>query len=612
MSFPALWHGAGLVLLGILASGCLSVPPVAGPAESEAAMNEKSDGGWETAGLPYAAIVSREGYLDALRVGDFDFAAPGKVDLPHGIYLVDGAKPLPFRSVTALDDGFAAENEAGKVTVHFRAEGIEITVHNRSIAAGQCLRMDLSEKVARITVAARGMAYEMPLRAAVVTPARIIAPNGASLSFGKARTYDLHAGGHVLRVGGRHVVKFPHVRAGSTKMFKVAVNATPQPEDALVVAVKMPTPDHAFWSDGPQSMTTGLTGVGPQQGFSGEMVLRVRSYLTKQIVQEMRQKVRVNEGETASLTWELAGLEPMLYIAELYAAAGGREGLCSAPRFVFNAREVLPPAVPEDFDAFWQRTLEEQAQVPLDLQIAKVKEQGDHEVYKFSFAGLLGYRCYGWLTVPKDKSRKWPGVLVLPPAGMRSQPIPIFPRAVGMRININTVDVDLPEHQYDWRTWPAPYLVTGILARDHYCLRFGYAATVRAAEVLAARPEVDPAHVSVTGSSQGGGLTFITAGLYQGFESARAIKPGLCRLDWNLNYLQPPFFPIAVNDYSREEIEATLRYFLPCHFARNITCPISVSLALHDDVTPAVGVFCAYNAIPGTGKKIKVDPHATH
>ena len=59
----------------------------------------------------------------------------------------------------------------------------------------------------------------------------------------------------------------------------------------------------------------------------------------------------------------------------------------------------------------------------------------------------------------------------------------------------------------------------------------------------------------VTGSSQGGGLTLVAAGRWDGFESAESRKPGLCRLDWNLTHLQPPFFPIAVNEYSRPEIE---------------------------------------------------------
>jgi len=597
--------GGWLLLLCCLAA-------VAEVPENRPGLDQRKDGGWDTVGLPYTARISPQGYLESLRIADFEFVAPKRADSLQGLFLADGATPLPFTSVRALDDGFIAENESGRLTVRFKDKGLELTVRNRSIANGHCLGLGLSRNVARIKAAARGIEYPVPLKSTVATPARVIAPNGASLSFGEARSYDLSSGGHLHRDQGRYLVKFPHVRAGSRKTFTVAIEADRQPEDFIKIAAKIPERDHTFWSDTPQQLVILLTNADAEQAFQGEVILRLRSYLTKQVVKEVRQEVTLAGAAETEATWRLADLKPMLYLAEFWVRSGDREGLSAAPRIVWNASALRPPELPDDFDAFWKRTLDEQSRVPLDLQVKKVKEQGEHEVLKFSFAGLLGHRCYGWLTLPKDKSRKWPAVLVMPPAGMRSQPIPVFKGAVGMRININTADVDLPEDQYDWRSWPAPYLVSGILDRDHYCLRFAYAATVRAAEVLAARPDVDPAHIRLTGSSQGGGLAFIAAGLYSGFESAQAIKPGLCRLDWNLNHLQPPFFPIAVNDYTRQEIENTLRYFLPCHFARKITCPISVSFALHDDITPAVGVFCAYNAIPGAKKTLAVHPHATH
>ncbi|MHC4886927.1 MAG: acetylxylan esterase [Planctomycetota bacterium] len=183
-----------------------------------------------------------------------------------------------------------------------------------------------------------------------------------------------------------------------------------------------------------------------------------------------------------------------------------------------------------------------------------------------------------------------------------------------MAININTVDVGLPSEAYDWRTWPPPYVTTGILDKNHYALRFGYAAIARAYEVLAARPEVDVKTIHVKGSSQGGGLTLVAAGLLpKAFVSATARKPGLCRLDWNLDHLNPPFFPIAATEQGKPMIHQTLKYFLPCHFTRKITCPIEVSLGIYDDVTPGVSVFCAYNAIPAnTKKRLKVDANAGH
>jgi cephalosporin-C deacetylase len=406
----------------------------------------------------------------------------------------------------------------------------------------------------------------------------------------------------------------PYVRSGQEQPFFLKLAVEANVDDGIRVSTSTSTVDHTFWTTNePCVLTATCTNVSPKKTFKADLVLRLRNYLTGKVAHEDDTRIKLKGGASKELSWTLKDLPPMLYMAEIWVERGESKGLCVSTRIVYDASKILPPEVPEDFDAFWKQTLAEQKAIPLDLKIRKVKDKGEHEVYKFNFAGLLGHRCYGWLTLPKDKSKKWPGVLVLPPAGMRSQPIPIFNGTVGMRININTVDVDLPADQYDWRTWPSPYLVTGILEKEHYSLRFSYAALVRAAEVLAARPEVDPKQVRVQGSSQGGGLTIIAAGLYPNFTSATARKPGLCRLDWNLDYLQPPYFPIAAPRNGKQMIHNTLKYYLPSHFARRITCPIDISLGIYDDVTPGVSVFCAYNAIPkSTQKKLTVDPKGGH
>jgi cephalosporin-C deacetylase len=214
--------------------------------------------------------------------------------------------------------------------------------------------------------------------------------------------------------------------------------------------------------------------------------------------------------------------------------------------------------------------------------------------------------------VPTDKTKKYAAMLVLPSSGLHAIPVPYTnDNTVGMAINISNVDVDLPADQYDWRTWPAPYLVTGILDKNYYSLRFSYAALVRAAEMLAARPEVDADNILVTGGSQGGGLTLVAAGLYPKFKAAVANVPALCRLDWNFEIVHPEYFPIGYTEGTKPWISRTLNYYDAVHFAPKITCPIWITLGLFDDVTPSMNVFCAYNAIPGK-KQIKVQPLIGH
>jgi len=562
------------------------------------------EGGWQTVGLPYVARISPEGYLESLRVGGFEFLAPS--DKPaHGLFIADGNKPLPFSSAERMGEVLTVENAEARLTLRFLPDSIRIAADNISIADSHCMRMELSRDVARIKNPDTGVEYELPPKL-VSGRMRVIAPNGASVTL---------PGQYLYPLGEAYHVKLPYVRPGGPEAaFALEVAPALRVEDRLKVAASAPSDDFVYWSGGAQPFYTELTNMTPDEEFRCTAVLRLKSYLTKAVVREMRQSLRLDAGTSATLTWMLKELDPSMYIAELWVERGGERGLCGSLRLVFNAAALLPPDPPADFDEFWRRTLDEQAKIPLDLKMIKAKSQGKSDVYKFSFAGLLGYRCYGYLTVPQDKSKKYPAVLILPSSGLHRIAPPSFPAGdrVGMAISITNTDVDLPDDEYDWRTWPAPYLVTGILDRDYYSLRFSYAAMVRAAEVLAARPEVQPDNILVTGGSQGGGLTIVAAGLYPKFKAAVANCPGLCRLDWNLEYLQPPYFPIAVSEETRPAISHTLSYYDAVHFARRIKCPIWLSLGLYDDVTPSIGVFCAYNAIPSAQKELLVQPLTGH
>ncbi|MBI2201114.1 MAG: acetylxylan esterase, partial [Armatimonadetes bacterium] len=62
-------------------------------------------------------------------------------------------------------------------------------------------------------------------------------------------------------------------------------------------------------------------------------------------------------------------------------------------------------------------------------------------------------------------------------------------------------------------------------------------------DILAARPETDPSRIFVTGGSQGGGLSYITAALNPKVTMAVCSSPGLFGLEWKLRNLGPSFWP---------------------------------------------------------------------
>ncbi len=589
-----------LAMMTALLAACLGA---AATGKVGSVLTAAPGGGWITIGLPYEAKISAAGYLESLQVNGFDFLTPAK-DPAHGLYLANGETRLPFTAAKqAGDDSLLLDGAGARVALRFLPGGITVTVTNLAIQDANCLRLDVNGKVARAKQPETGVEYAMPT-GVQSGKLRLLAASGANLTL---------PGQYLIPRGADYYVKLPYALAkGPESTFTMELAPVIHPEDRVKVVCKAASADMTYWDGGPQPYTTELTNM-QTAAFRGTVTLKLTSYLTKTVAAAWTQKVNLPPGGAKTLDWTLDKLAPGLYLVEVSAKCGEGVGVCATTRLVYAAAQIAPTTPPADFDAFWDRTLQEQAKIPLDLQVSKVKDLGNSELYKFNFAGLLGYRCYGYLTVPKDKSKRYPAMLILPSSGMHGLQPPTFPKddTVGMAININTADVDLPAEQYDWRTWPAPYLVTGILEKDYYSLRFCYAACARAAEVLAARSEVDPARMLVTGSSQGGGLTLVAAGLYPKFKAAVANVPGLCRLDWNFDYFNPPYFPIAANADTRPMIARVLPYFDAASFTHRIQCPTWVSLGLFDDVTPSMGVFCAYNALR-VPKQLMVQPYTGH
>jgi cephalosporin-C deacetylase-like acetyl esterase len=590
------------MLLGVTMASIAATTKSLGAATGAASLRPAPGGGWESVGLPYAVRFSAGGYLESLRVGALEWLTPSTGEV-RGLYHVAGEERRPFASAGLAGDGLRVANDRVALTIRCRPEGIAVLCDNRS-AEYQALRLELSPGWNRIKNPVSGEDYERAKGGSFGGQVRLIAAGGSAL--------ELPA--EFIAVDStRWTLRFPSVYRFDEAEWLLRVYPESLLEDAVAATVRAGADDFTFWTAAPQTVTAEVVNVSGAP-FRGEVGLQLRDYLTRGIRYEAFNALKLQTGGTGSAAWTLKGLEPGLYLADILLKRGGATGVVARRRLVFDAGKIAAPEPPADFDAFWRETLAEQARIPEDLQLAPPRAQGNSEIYKFSFAGLLGYRCHGWLTVPKDKTQKYPAVLVLPSSGLKPFQPAVFPHddRVGMVISINTVDVDLPPEAYDTSTWPAPYLAHGIQDKRRYVLRYSYAALVRAAEILARRPEVRADDILVTGSSQGGGLTLVAAGLYPHFKAAVANVPALCRLDWNLEYLQPPYFPIAVTAQGKPRIARTLAYYDAVQFARRITCPIWISLGLYDDVTPSMGVFSAWNVLPAKRKTIEVSAGGGH
>jgi len=256
-----------------------------------------------------------------------------------------------------------------------------------------------------------------------------------------------------------------------------------------------------------------------------------------------------------------------------------------------------------DFKAFWKETLDELARVPMDPKL-KLKEEysnDKYELYEVNLATLNGERFWAWYSKPRARG-KYPAIYRCPPTG------PFHPKAgpgnchdapyVHFYIAVHGFDLYLsdrdPSNKTDLRN---RYHTAGIAS--HYTSRWRliFASLVRGMDFLRSRPEVDPKRIAVTGSSQGGGLSIVLAGLQPDVALCLPTCAGLCRLDWTVVH-QAGYWPFRATakpeGQTMEQFLKTISYFDAANFAPDIRCPVVAHCQLLDWVTTSGGQVAAF------------------
>ena len=264
---------------------------------------------------------------------------------------------------------------------------------------------------------------------------------------------------------------------------------------------------------------------------------------------------------------------------------------------------------PKDFDEFWDGVQEEASRIPLEPQMAldPLRSSENTDVYQVFFNSLDWVRIVGWYCLPKERNGPLPGILQVPgyimepriPKNWAKKGYAAFSVAPRGKLSSN--------RQFN----PGyPGLLTySVVDRNSYSYRGFYVDACRALDFLAARDEVDPERIGVTGHSQGGGLTIITAAMRPNIKAASAGAPYLCGFI-DATELTHTYPYQEINDYLRlyperqRAVEKTLAYFDGINFGDKVNCSIIVSIGLQDNVCPPETGYAVFNAIGSTDKRL--------
>ena len=289
----------------------------------------------------------------------------------------------------------------------------------------------------------------------------------------------------------------------------------------------------------------------------------------------------------------------------------------------FSAKDIEPTiSNPLDFDFFWKQTLKKAAELPLVEEIVEILQFSDNEVRTIMVripCDEEGGSIYGYVSIPND-GQKHPVLLVPPGAGVkRVNPsmgyakegfITFTMEVHGMPLNASDEFIASEKERL------GDYWYTGIEGRDTYYYKRVYTGCVRAIDYLMSLPEWDGKHVGVTGGSQGGALSIVTAALHPEVDFVAAFYPALSDVSgyqvgraggWPRMFVHSGDHP----EINHKKALRVMGYYDVVNFARRVKCPGFYNYGFNDNTCPPTSVRAVLNVIKAP-KEIVETPAAYH
>ncbi|MFO7870329.1 MAG: acetylxylan esterase [Kiritimatiellia bacterium] len=272
-------------------------------------------------------------------------------------------------------------------------------------------------------------------------------------------------------------------------------------------------------------------------------------------------------------------------------------------RLVFDLEAYEPEDTrQDDYNAFWQSTLDEQKSCSLDLKEEARFERGGWELVEVSYNVLPPRRIHAMIFHPSKTDGNLPVIITAHPN--------IRGWNMAGRIHGSKVDIDrrfawfvplIRGHRPDEADIPFNHPWWGPMEnRETYEGRYWFSTMARSREVLEALDmPFDLSRVVAKGGSQGGALALAAAALDPGLCLCLADCPSHCQLQTTVRpypLLRSRTGQIR-SGVSQNEAEKFLSYFDAANFCLMIRCPTVISHNIGDLTVHVSGGLAAYRKL---------------
>ena len=306
----------------------------------------------------------------------------------------------------------------------------------------------------------------------------------------------------------------------------------------------------------------------------------------------------------STISVDLGVLEPGFYEVRLRDSVRWNIGI--RPDDVISA-----PDAPEDFDAFWESTLAQMDEIPLEPVFKEIPEYSNElrTCYEVSYESFGGATAGGIISIPVA-----PGTypVLIQYMGYGAFPFYFDPSASPDRIDF-LVSV---RGQGIFREPQQRWIDRGLASKEDFYYRGAFCDVKRAVDFVASLDKADVNRIVAMGESQGGAFTVVAAALDKRIVAASPAVPFLGDYP---DYARIVWWPVHevleqadADGLPHEQVFEMLRYFDVKNFAPKVSCPVYMAFGLQDPTCPPHTNFAIYNNLGSKEKHYFCVPTCGH